>query len=57
MTIIPPIRNKIVGISPNIKKVSPMPKLEIMNRKERFAPLCRIYISKTLASGHLRKLQ
>jgi hypothetical protein len=27
MTIIPPTRNKIVGISLNIKKVSPIPKI------------------------------
>ena len=27
MTIIPPIRNKIVGISPNIKKVKIMPNI------------------------------
>ena len=27
MTITPPIRNKAVGTSPNIKKVSPIPKI------------------------------
>jgi len=27
MTIIPPIRKKIVGTSPNIRKVNPIPKI------------------------------
>ena len=46
-TIILPTRNKIVGISPNIKKVRPIPK--IGNKQYK------IYTDKTLASEHLKK--
>ena len=36
-TIIPPTRNKIDGISPNIKKVSPIPKI---GNKEYEGKIC-----------------
>ena len=40
--------NKVVGISPNIKKVRSIQKLEIKNKKEKFDQQYKIYKDKTL---------
>ena len=39
MTIIPPTRNKIVGISLNIKKVSPIPKIGNNEYEGKICPI------------------
>ena len=39
MTITPPIRNKIVGTSSNIKKVSPIPKIGNNEYEGKICPI------------------